>query len=38
MERLTKAADAVGEALDEALGDLSQKVPCSNNAVELGSK
>lgn len=26
MERLTKAADAIGEALDEALGQLAQKV------------
>jgi hypothetical protein len=26
MDRLTKAAEAVGEALDEALGGLAQKV------------
>lgn len=26
MDRLTKAAEAIGEALDEALGALAQKV------------
>jgi hypothetical protein len=26
MDRLTKAADAIGKALDDALGQLAQKV------------
>lgn len=26
MERLTKAADAIGEVLDEAMGKLAEKV------------
>jgi hypothetical protein len=33
MDRLTKAAEAIGGALDEALGALAQKV-CPLSAIE----
>lgn len=38
MERLTKVAEAVGEALDEALGALAQKVEVSLSVLWEGTR